>query len=164
MLNLLLSFQLLISTMSGYHHKGKRDIPNTRIVIHADESPSEKVALNYLRKTRKAYHYYITRSGKVIQMVNPDLVANHAGWSLYHGLRNWNAFSIGVAFANDGHQAFTAAQYTAGKALVDTLKRRYPMLSDERIVTHHDIAKFRGKNDPNSLFVMDSIGVHHGTK
>jgi len=157
MFKFLLMFQLAIIPLKGYHHEGMRDTTRPYVVLHSDESSTTKGALSYLRHTRKAYHYYIDRRGKVYQLVNPKYMANHAGWSFYNGLLHWNEFSIGVAFANS-HQPYTEAQYKSGKLLMDKLRKQYP---DLQIVTHHDIAKFRGKTDPKG-FNESRLGASNG--
>lgn len=149
MFKLLLMMQLVIIPLKGYRHDGRRDTTKPYVVLHSDESATTKGALSWLKKTRKSYHYYIDRAGKVYQLVDPKFQARHAGWSLYDGLLHWNDFSIGVAFANKSGP-YTEAQYRSGKLLMDFLRKKYPNL---KIVTHHDIAKFRGKTDPKDFDV-----------
>ena len=146
--------QLMITTLKGYHHGDVRDSSKVYVVIHSDESGSPKGSLTYLKRTNKSYHYFIDRSGKIYQMVDPKYKANHAGWSIFHGLKNWNDFSIGICFSNDKKQEFTEAQYRSGKALLDRLKTRYPNLTNAHVVRHQDIAFFRGKVDPGPKFEM----------
>lgn len=149
----LLILQIIIQ-ISGFKHGEMRDTTKSFVVLHSDESSSEKSSLNYLKQSGKSYHYFITRNGKIFQLVDLKYSANHAGWSLYKGMMHWNEFAIGVCFANNMHQAYTIAQYNSGKLLLDSLKRRYPNL---KIVTHRDIAKFRGKRDPGKNFDIGKI-------
>jgi N-acetyl-anhydromuramyl-L-alanine amidase AmpD len=157
MFKILLLLQLAIIPLKGYHHEGVRDTTQPYVVLHADESSTSAGALSYLKHTHKSYHYYIDRKGKVYQLVNPKFMANHAGWSFYRGKLHWNEFSIGVCFANS-HQPYTEAQYKSGKLLMDKLRKQYPNI---QIVTHHDIAKFRGKTDPEN-FDVSRLGVSDG--
>ena len=157
MLHFLLAFQLAIIPLKGYTHGDLRDTTKQYAVIHSDESASSATTLSHLKRTRKSYHYYINRRGKIYQLVDPKYKANHAGWSFYKGIKQWNDFSIGIAFANH-KQSYTEAQYKSGKLLLDSLRKQYPNL---KIVTHHDIAKFRGKTDPKN-FKLNRLGASNG--
>lgn len=148
MITVLLLFQLLITPLKGYQHGDIKDSTTVYVVLHSDESGSAKSTLAYLKRTNKSYNYFIDRAGKIYQLVDPKYSANHAGWTLYRGLRNWNNFSIGICFANNNRQDYTEAQYQSGKALIAMLKHRYSDLTDDHIVRHRDIARFRGKTDP----------------
>lgn len=158
MFSLLLLFQLAIIPLKGFHHEGIRDTTHSYVVLHSDESSSSASTFAELKHKHKSYHYYIDRRGKVFQLVDTKFIANHAGWSFYRGLLHWNEFSIGVCFGNNMHQAYTIAQYKSGKLLLDSLRKRYP---DLQVVTHHDIAKFRGKTDPKNIDVK-RLGVSDG--
>ena len=156
-LHFLLSFQLIITQIPNFTNNGPRDTIPAYIVIHSDESPSVQVTLNTLRQRHLSYHFYITRTGTVFQMVPLELQAKHAGWSYYKGRFHWNAFAIGICLQNN-KQSYTKIQYTRLRQLRDSLRTRWPSLIPERIVGHSQIAwPRRRKNDPGRQFVWKNI-------
>ena len=155
---LLLSLQLQVTVLKNFSHYGIRDSTRNWVVLHSDEScASAGSTLLYLRRSQKSYHFYITREGKIYQLVDPKWSAKHAGWSHFQGLYHWNNFSIGVAFQNCKDQSYTDIQYEKGKLLLRSLATRYKDIDSIRIVRHQDIAFFRGKRDPNDKFDMNRI-------
>ncbi|MDC1436079.1 1,6-anhydro-N-acetylmuramyl-L-alanine amidase AmpD [Gammaproteobacteria bacterium] len=96
-------------------------------------------------------HLLIRRDGEIVQYVPFNLQAWHAGISAYQGRDTCNEFSIGIELEGTDHEEFTEAQY---KALIDTtrvLLDTYPMMSENKIVGHSDIAPER-KTDPGPYF------------
>ena len=76
------------------------------IIIHYTGMKSENSAIQKLTKidSKVSCHYFITNSGKVINMV-PDLyVAWHAGKSSWGKYNLLNKYSIGIEINNPGHQ------------------------------------------------------------
>lgn len=96
-------------------------------------------------------HYFIDRTGSVIEFVDPDQRAWHAGVSSWHGRENCNDFSIGIELEGTDSQPYSDAQYFSLTQLVELLMTRYPAISAERIVGHCDIAPTR-KTDPGESF------------
>lgn len=96
-------------------------------------------------------HLLIDRDGKVTQYVPFDQKAWHAGKSSFAGRDNCNDYSIGIELEGTDHEAFTAAQYEQLAKVTHWLRRRYPLITPERIVGHNDIAPGR-KTDPGPFF------------
>jgi AmpD protein len=96
-------------------------------------------------------HYFIDRQGAVIELVDPDQAAWHAGVSSFAGREGCNAFSIGIELEGTPEHDITEEQYQVLTALCIELMRRYPLITPERIVGHSDIAPGR-KVDPGHLF------------
>ncbi|MHC4166556.1 MAG: N-acetylmuramoyl-L-alanine amidase [Planctomycetota bacterium] len=109
-----------------------------------------------------ASHYLIARDGKVIQLVEDNDIAYHAGRSKMPGdgaREGVNTFSIGIelisshpdddpAVESNPSEAYTAAQYQALDTLLGILCRKHDI---KKIVGHDEIAPGR-KKDPGPLF------------
>ena len=93
-------------------------------------------------------HFFIKRSGRVIQFVSTDKRAWHAGQSSWNGRANCNDYSIGIELEGCDSQPFTEAQYDALWPLLDALRSRYPI---ESIAGHCHVAPGR-KTDPGPCF------------
>lgn len=101
-----------------------------------------------LHGLRVSAHFLIRRNGALLQFVDADLRAWHAGVSTFQGRERCNDFSIGVELEGDGRHRFTAQQYRALRRLVASLRERYPL---RWVAGHSDIAPGR-KFDPGPLF------------
>ena len=104
-----------------------------------------------LRGLRVSSHFLIRRRGQLVQFVDCDARAWHAGQSSFMGRERCNDFSIGVELEGSGTVPFTAAQYRRLAALTAKLGRRYPL---RWVAGHSDIAPGR-KPDPGPLFDWD---------
>jgi AmpD protein len=101
-------------------------------------------------------HFFIRRSGELIQFVPCDLRAWHAGASSWQGQERCNDFSIGVELEGCDELPFEAAQYVMLNRLIAALKHRYPITA---IVGHSDIAPGR-KTDPGRCFDWSRVAGH----
>lgn len=138
-----------------------RDI--TCVVIHATattglESPKEWLC-NAASKV--SAHYLIGREGEVLQLVQENDVAWHAGESEWRGQPNVNAFSIGIELVNpnDGKTPYPEPQLAACAQLVTAICLQYGIEAAD-VVGHLDVAPGR-KNDP-AAFPWDEFraGLH----
>ena len=116
-----------------------------------------------LEGQRVSTHYFIDREGTVIELVDPDQMAWHAGESSFEGREGCNPFSIGIELEGSPNHPFTEEQYHALKELCLTLMKRYPLITPERIVGHSDIASGR-KEDPGPLFAWEKLRDELGVK
>jgi AmpD protein len=101
-----------------------------------------------LEGVRVSAHYLIRRDGTVIQYVDPDRRAWHAGASSWKGRTCCNDFSIGVELEGSDDVPFAEPQYEALAALTRTLFERYGRLD---VAGHSDVAPGR-KTDPGPWF------------
>jgi AmpD protein len=97
---------------------------------------------------RVSAHFFIRRSGELLQFVPCAKRAWHAGVSSWRGRERCNDFSIGVELEGSDDTPFEAVQYEALAALTRALWERYPLAE---IVGHADIAPGR-KTDPGPRF------------
>jgi N-acetyl-anhydromuramoyl-L-alanine amidase len=101
-----------------------------------------------LRGLKVSSHFFVRRSGKVIQFVETDDRAWHAGESSFLGKDRCNDFSIGIEMEGSGDQCFTASQYARLTALTKYLAQKHPL---KYATGHSDIAPSR-KQDPGPYF------------
>ena len=113
-------------------------------------------------------HYYITKSGKIIQMV-PDLyVAWHAGKSSWGNYNSLNKNSIGIEISNPGHEhGYIKFNYNQIQSLIKISKKiitKYK-INKKNILGHSDIAPLRkkdpGEKFPWKLLYKNKIGIWH---
>lgn len=97
---------------------------------------------------RVSAHFLIRRSGEIVQFVECDRRAWHAGVSSWRGRERCNDFSIGIELEGCDQRAFMPAQYRALVALSERICARYPIAD---IAGHSDIAPGR-KTDPGPHF------------
>jgi AmpD protein len=101
-----------------------------------------------LREMEVSAHFFIRRSGELIQFVPCALRAWHAGHSQWKGRQRCNDFSIGVELEGTDAAAFSGSQYVELARLTQELQRAYALRD---IVGHSDIAPGR-KTDPGVGF------------
>ena len=98
-------------------------------------------------------HFWIRRTGELIQFVSCDKRAWHAGVSEWQGRSACNDFSIGVELEGTDSTPYTPAQYSRLIDLIDVLKQNYPL---KQAVGHSDIAPTR-KTDPGKIFCWKNL-------
>ncbi len=101
-----------------------------------------------IRGLQVSAHFFVRRSGRVLQFVSCDQRAWHAGASQWRGRDNCNDWSIGIELEGLEGGLFTAAQYLQTGRLLRVLSRRYPLAE---AVGHEHVAPGR-KADPGSGF------------
>ena len=105
-------------------------------------------AYGALRGLRVSAHFFVRRTGALVQFVACGQRAWHAGASTWRGRERCNDFSIGVELEGTDAMPYTAAQYKALARLAVALRRRYPISA---MAGHSDIAPGR-KTDPGPAF------------
>lgn len=105
----------------------------------------------YMRKVSS--HFFIRRGGELIQFVSCLQRAWHAGVSNWQERERCNDFSVGIELEGSDFDAFENAQYQTLNALLECLRKAYPI---QDIVGHSDIAPGR-KTDPGPYFDWQKI-------
>lgn len=145
------------------------------VVIHATWMAGDDKALARLcdPAAEVSCHYYISRAGEVIQLVDEAEVAFHAGKSVWQGIEGVNGWSLGIELANSGPfgsypdgppvgveqsgvdwgkvEAFSEAQYGALIGLLRDILRRHPQIRPAAVVGHEEVSVGR-KIDPGGHF------------
>lgn len=101
-----------------------------------------------IRGMEVSAHFFIRRDGELVQFVDADARAWHAGASCWRGRDNCNDDSIGIELEGLEGEPFGAAQYVTLTRLCRHLKARYPVA---HIAGHEHIAPGR-KQDPGPGF------------
>lgn len=142
-------------------------VPVTLVVIHNISLPPgrfggdaiERLFTNRLDASAHPYftgiaglrvsaHFLVRRDGQLVQFVDCDRRAWHAGVSRWRGRDGCNDFSIGIELEGTDTRPYTARQYARLGTLVRTLRLRYPIVD---VAGHCDVAPGR-KTDPGSAF------------
>ena len=95
-------------------------------------------------------HVLILRTGEVLQFVNFQDRAWHAGRSSYLGKVECNDYSIGIELEGSDDLAFEDVQYQSLVDVTVALQQAYPQIR-QHIAGHSDIAPGR-KTDPGEFF------------
>lgn len=131
----------------------------SRTALRRREQFSPARCLTLLNRYEVSAHYVITRRGHVIQLVDEQHRAWHAGKSRMP-FRNdrrsgVNRFSIGIELIGTPTGAFTTSQYKSLVRLVLEILRRHRITS---VVGHEHIAPGR-KIDPGPAFDWKRFGA-----
>lgn len=97
---------------------------------------------------RVSAHFFVRRTGEVLQFVSCDDRAWHAGESRWKGRDNCNDWSIGIELEGLEGLAFETVQYRALARLLRAVAARYPV---REAVGHEHVAPGR-KRDPGERF------------
>lgn len=101
-----------------------------------------------IRGLEVSTHFFVRRDGHLMQFVDADRRAWHAGVSCWRGRERCNDDSIGIELEGLEGQTFEDAQYRALARLCQQLGDRYPIM---HIAGHEHIAPGR-KLDPGPGF------------
>ncbi len=135
----------------------KRKSPPQLIILHGSGLPEGATADNevaYLQRpgVGVSYSYYVSKDGRVFQLVPDSAVAWHAGKSEWaEGETFWNglnAYSIGIGLEshNKNDEVYGEKQLEVTRWLVQGLMIRYEIPA-QRVLTHREISAPR-KIDP----------------
>lgn len=180
---------ILIPVLSGcMTQPPEKEDRNTYVVSHAFSSAAqnERVRFLVLHYTAQddeqslktltgeyvSAHYLVpsepTLQGKkplILQLVDENKRAWHAGVSNWNGRANINDSSVGIEIVNRGYtgeetgqliwQPYSKKQIAAVKALAKDIIERYQITPDN-VIGHSDIAPLR-KQDPGILFPWQEL-------
>ncbi len=114
-------------------------------------SPDEHPYFASIAHLRVSTHFFVRRNGQVLQFVDCDKRAWHAGVSQWRGRSRCNDFSLGIEIEGSDYQNFEVEQYESVLQLTHQLYRRYPVTG---IAGHEHIAPGR-KTDPGPHWDWD---------
>jgi N-acetylmuramoyl-L-alanine amidase len=122
------------------------------VVIHYTAMANVSVALERLcdPAAEVSAHYLIGADGGVIQMVEEDQRAWHAGQGEWAGQEDINSRSIGIELDNTGSHPFPEPQMSALETLLRGILDRWDIEPDG-VIGHSDMAPGR-KADPGPHF------------
>jgi len=115
--------------------------------------PEEHPYYREIYQRRVSAHFFIRRTGELIQFVSCNQRAWHAGVSQWQGRERCNDFSIGIELEGTDDLPFENVQYLVLNPLIAAIRQRYPITD---ITGHSDIAPGR-KTDPGPYFEWNKI-------
>jgi hypothetical protein len=107
------------------------------VVLHTTEAPTRS-SLRSLKANGEA-HYLVGWDGRVYAIIKMEKVAYHAGRSMWNGVENLDACSVGIEVAGYHDRDITEAQYLSLRALLEKLQT-FHNIPDERVLTHSMVA------------------------
>ncbi|NCU41673.1 MAG: hypothetical protein EOM19_03025 [Candidatus Moranbacteria bacterium] len=133
----------------GYEKSNNRSIDT--LIIHSsynslggDEYDVEAIIAIY-KTYEVGAHYIIDRKGKILQLIEEENIAYHAGVSqLPDGRTKVNAVSLGIEMVGNLRDGFSSEQYRSLNKLIGDIQSRYGV---RYILGHNEIAPER-KTDP----------------
>lgn len=120
-------------------------------------NPAQHDYYRHLMDLRVSSHLLIRRDGELIQFVDFNQRAWHAGASSYQGRSRCNDFSIGIELEGTDTEPYGEAQYQVLAQVMQALETAYPQLQDW--VGHSEIAPGR-KTDPGPSFDWAYLNEH----
>ncbi len=139
----------------------KRNKKINSIIIHYTELSKEDTIQRFMdRNSEVSSHYLIDKKGEVILFVQEKDRAWHSGVSFFKNIENFNDNSIGIEIENNGKELFKEEQYQTLIKLITTLKKKYPLIKNELIIGHSDVAPQR-KDDPGKYFDWKKLAEHN---
>lgn len=151
---------------SPNHNARKADV--SLLVLHYTGMDSAEAAIERLcdRDWSVSAHYVVEEDGRIVQLVDEDRRAWHAGLGVWAGERDVNSASIGVEIVNGGHcyglPAFPEAQIQAVTTLCQSIMARWAIPASG-VIGHSDLAPERkldpGEHFPWARLAGDGIGL-----
>jgi N-acetyl-anhydromuramyl-L-alanine amidase AmpD len=127
---------------------------DTLIMHHTSSAASaQRIGSFFSQPAAKvSSHYVVGQDGTIVQCVDDQSTAWHAGVSAFLGRSNVNGFSIGIEMCNvgDGVDPYTDAQYKALGGLVAYILTTHHIKWDH-VTGHKDIALPKGRKDDPSV-------------
>ena len=144
------NFQIVFAPNPSPHYSSRYNSNINTIVIHRTGTNRISSALRWYTNLHSevSTHCVIGRDGHIIQMVDFEKKAWHAGESKYLGQKNVNDFSIGISLVGTSTSGFTDKQYRSCAYVCSVLMNYFIDISLENIVGHSDISE--GKKDPGA--------------
>jgi N-acetylmuramoyl-L-alanine amidase len=122
------------------------------VVIHYTAMSGVEAACKRLcdPEAEVSAHYLIANCGAVVQLVQEDQRAWHAGAGSWAGQGDINSRSIGIELDNTGRHPFSEPQMTALETLLRQIMPRWG-ITPQGVIGHSDMAPGR-KTDPGPKF------------
>ena len=125
--------------------------PNLVIIHHTSDTTMEEAMHTLTSPVLKvSAHYLIGRDGSIVQLVEENARAWHAGKSWWGGLTDINSVSLGIELDNNGFEPFADAQIDTLLTLLADIHQRYHIPA-ANFIGHADVAPTR-KDDPSVFF------------
>jgi len=122
------------------------------VILHHTSSDTLEQAKRTLSDPNRSVssHYLIGRDGQLLQLVDENHRAWHAGAAWWGGQTDINSASIGIELVNNGNEPFTDTQIDALLQLLADIQTRHH-IPRANFLGHADVAPGR-KVDPSAFF------------
>lgn len=127
---------------------GEFDGPGVERLFTNSLDPNEHPYYREIEGLRVSAHFFIRRTGELVQFVPCAGRAWHAGVSRWRDRERCNDFSVGIEMEGCDELPFEPQQYRMLRDLIAALRHRYPI---QDVIGHADIAPGR-KTDPGPCF------------
>ena len=134
--------------------EGKYDNQNVENLFQNNLNCNLHESFESLDGVKVSAHFYIKRSGEIVQFVSVNDIAWHAGVSKFNGRQGCNDFSVGIEMQGTDKTKYESSQYESLNTLLRELRKSYPSIKD--LTGHQDIAPVR-KTDPGVCFEWDRV-------
>ncbi|WP_025898433.1 N-acetylmuramoyl-L-alanine amidase [Sneathiella glossodoripedis] len=151
-----MSAQKIVQNLSPNHSERKGEGKISMLVLHYTGMKTGKAALERLcdPAAEVSAHYLVEEDGSILQLVEEDRRAWHAGVGFWNGETDINSCSIGIEIVNPGHEfgyvSFPKSQILSTLELCQQIVEKYE-ISPLNVVGHSDVAPQR-KQDPGEQF------------
>jgi N-acetylmuramoyl-L-alanine amidase len=162
---------LIGNRLSSLSKKRPRRPRTLYIVLHTTEG-EEAGSLETLVRYGEA-HYFVSRTGKVLRIIDKSKIATHAGRSMWKGKTTIDNYSIGIEVSGYHDQEIEDVQYEALRELLKELKNLY-RISDADVLTHSMVAygrpnrfhndSHRGRKRCGMIFANPEVRARLGLK
>lgn len=158
----------LVSAVTPSPNFNERRLPLDMVILHYTGMETADVALDWLCRSESGVscHYFVFEDGRILQLVDEQARAWHAGKSIWAGETDTNSRSIGIEIVNPGHEFdypdFADAQIDSVISLCSDICMRHAIIP-QHFLAHSDVAPAR-KRDPGEKFPWDRLadaGVGH---
>lgn len=121
------------------------------LIQHYDASKNATGAISWMvsPKSKVSAHLHIDREGNIVQLVDFNRIAYHAGVSEWGGIKGLNSHSIGIEIQNSSIQEYTPKQMNAVIEVSKLLVQHYKLTE---VLGHEDVSAIR-KSDPSGVNV-----------
>jgi len=145
---------------------------NTRkidfLIFHHLKANSYEEAIEALENHGVSANYLIDKNGNIVQIVDDNNIAYHAGVSHWNGYENLNLNSLGIEMINSDpfENNFSKSQMKSAIILSQYLIDKYQILP-RYVLGHSDIAYHRDNNfldrkqDPSHLFDWELLAENN---
>ena len=132
------------------------------LILHYTYDDYESTIGLFTKEDGLSVHYVVREDGKIIQMVDEENIAYHAGESYWRGEEALNNTSVGIEIVNTGNKPYPQEQIDSVIKLSKDIISRYDDITPFNILGHSDIATLRRdisrlKFDPGPLLPWDYL-------
>ena len=162
--------KMTINYSPNFNSKKREKKKIKYLIFHYTGMKTDKLAIKKLSNPNSnvSCHFYITSSGKLIQMVPELYIAWHAGKSYWKKDKSLNSTSLGIEISNPGHEhgykKFNKNQIKSLIKISKYLIKKYN-INKKNILGHSDIAPLRkidpGEKFPWKFLYRKKIGIWH---